>query len=363
MINKKNIILIFCTCLLSTFFSLFHSTKVLADEGNPLGFSAETIMPANQIDQNKTYFYVQTNPDEQLTMKVKLVGNSEEPVKVKGSIANAITGAGGSVDYVTGSESDETLKNSIEEFATLSETEFELKNKEEKIIDINVKMPKENYDGVKMGAVYFTRVMDEKGEAAISSDYSYRIGVILSETDGTYTDSKSLNLLEAKPELNRKQKSVGLVLQNPEPKTIADFYVDATIVEEKSGKVIKTQKLSSGMMAPNSRFTFPVEWGVTAIKPGKYIAKVKAKSRYDSWELEKKFEITDEQAKELNAETVFKLSLPTWAYIATIILGIMMVILSVFLAIRAKKWKEEIRKIQKKRKKIRKKKNEKEKGS
>lgn len=351
MISKRKYIGPFFS-VVCLFIGLFgYTTTTYAQEENPMGFSVETIMPANQIDQNKTYFYVQTSPGEELTLKVKVTGTSEEPVKVKASLANAITTSGGSVSYETGLEKDPTLKDSIEEIAKLSEEEFEIKLGEEKIVEITVKLPESHYEGVKMGAVYFSRVMDKDQDKAINSDYSYRIGLLLSETDGLYSDSKTLNLLEAKPEMNRKQKSVGLLLQNQDPKTIADFYIDATIVDEKSGSVVKKQKLSSGMMAPNSQFTFPVYWGVTPMKPGKYIAKVSAKSRYDSWELEKKFEITDEQAKKMNEETVFKLTLPTWAYVSTVLLGIATIGLTLGLTLRSKKWKSEIlrkRKVKKK---------------
>lgn len=330
-------------------------------EDNPMGFTVETIMPTEQIDKTQTYFYIKTEPGQSQKLKVKVTGTSDEPVKVKTYVANAFTAPNGTVNYLPDQKKDPSLSQSIEEITTIQEKEFELKNKEEKIVEIEVVPPAEHYDGIKMGAIYFERVSevaaDEK--SMINTKLSYRVGLIASESDGTYTDSQELNLVEVKPEIKQAQKTIGLVLQNPAPKTIADFYLDVSIVEEKTGKIVKTQKLKNGMMAPNSRFDFSVLWGLDPIPSGSYIAKVSAKSRYKSWELEKKFEITKEQAKKMNEETLYKLTLPTWAYYVTIALGIGTVGMASYLSVRGARWKKES---QRKRKKIRKKKGSNEKG-
>jgi len=329
-------------------------------EDDPMGFTVETIMPAEQIDKTQTYFYIKTEPGQTQKLKVKVTGTSDEPVKIKTYVANAFTAPNGTVNYLPEQSKDPTLSNSIEEIAAVQEKEFELKNKEEKIVEIDVTPPAEHYEGVKMGAIYFERVSTEAADekAMINTKLSYRVGLIASESDGTYTDSQELNLVEVKPEIMQAQKTIGLVLQNPDPKTIADFYLDVSIVEEKTGKIVKTQKLKNGMMAPNSRFDFSVLWGLDPIPSGSYIAKVSAKSRYKSWELEKKFEITKEQAKKMNEETLYKLTLPAWAYYVTIGLGIGTVVMAGYLSVRGARWKKES---QRKRKKIRKKKGSNEK--
>ena len=334
---------------------LWGMPNISRAEEDPMGFTVETIMPTSQIDQNKTYFYIQTTQNEEQTLKVRVKGTSEEPVKIKTYVANAMTSESGTVNYVAKYEKDTTLQQSIEEITTVSEDTFELKLGEEKVVEIKVTPPAESYDGVKMGAIYFERVLEEKKEGKINTEYSYRIGLMTSESDTIYTDSQELKLLDVKPELKRTQKSITLQLQNPEPKTIADFYMDTKIINEKTGKVVKTQKLSGGMMAPNSHFDYSVNWGIDAIPSGKYIAKVSAKSRYKEWELEKKFEITKEQAKKMNEETLYKLTLPNWAYIGTVILGVMTISLTLLLTIRSKKWKEEERKLRKKKGKRKKK--------
>ena len=350
--NKKKLIIF---SIVSILFSLSILPSEAKAEEDPMGFTVETIMPTSQIDQNKSYFYIKTTPNQEQTLKVSVKGTSSDPVKIRVYVANAMTSESGTVNYLPNFEKDPTLQESIEEITTISEEEFELKLGEEKVVELKVTPPADSYDGVKMGAVYFERVPEEKKEGKINTEYSYRIGLMSSESDNLYTDSQQLNLLSVKPELKRTQKSITLELQNPEPKTIADFYMDTKIVDEKTGKVVKTQKLSGGMMAPNSHFDYSVNWGIDKIPSGKYIAKVSAKSRYKEWELEKKFEITEEQAKKMNEETLFKLTLPTWAYIGTIIFGLATVLLTLILTIRSKKWKEEEKKLRRKKGKRKKK--------
>lgn len=324
--------------------------KALADdseESNPLGFTVEAVAPTTQIDSSKTYFYIKTIPSETQELQVKVVGKSEEPVKIRAYIANAVTTSNGTVNYLPDQTKDTTLKNSIEEIVSIpeDEKEFEIQSGEEKIVSLKVNAPSENYDGIKMGAVYFERVTDtEDSKKAIDQKFSYRIGIILSESDDTYTNSEHLNLLNVKPELLRAQKTVGLTLQNPDPKTISDFSLDVSIINESTGKIVKTKKLRNGMMAPNTNFVFSVEWGVDPIQSGKYIAKVSAKSRYQEWELEKKFEVTQDEARKMNEETVYKLSIPLWVQIASILLGVMAILLIVFLSIRDNKLNKLIKK-------------------
>ncbi|MGM0218950.1 DUF916 and DUF3324 domain-containing protein [Enterococcus sp. AZ126] len=344
-------------CLLATLvvtvFCLFSGKTSEAAE-DPLGFSVETVLPETQIDKNQTYFYVKVEPNKPQELKVKLKGTSETPVKVNIFTANATTAETGTILYKEGLPKDSTLKSSIEEITKISESEVELKKDEEKIITILVQPPVEKFEGIKLGTIYFERAdgTEEDSDEMVKSSYSYSVGLMLSEAEGEYSDSQSLKLLDAKAELKRTKKTVQLTLQNPEPKMIADFSADVTIVEAKNGKVVKSQQLKEGAMAPNSRFDFSVDWGLDPMPAGDYIAKVKAKSRYKSWELEKPFTISGQQAKKINEETLFKLTLPTWAYVLTILLGVGTILLAIYLSVRGKKWVREYRKKmgQKKRK-------------
>lgn len=334
-----------------------------AADTSPLGFEVTPVLPDTQIDKEKNYFYVETRPGIPQTLKVNVKGLSEEPTKVRVFMANAITSEGGTVAYKAGVEKDPTLQDSIEDLVTVDTPEFEIKKGEERTITLTVTPPATSFEGIKLGTIYFQQVEPEQAkQQAVQSTYSYRIGVMLTEKEEEYSNSKSLNLLSAEAELSHSFKTIQLTFQNPEPKMIADVTMNLSIIDKKTGKVIKKQKLENGSIAPNSRFKLGIDWGIDAIPVGKYQAKVEATSRYDSWSLEKDFEITAATAKKMNDESLNKLTLPSWAYGSILGLGILVVVDSVYLAMRQKQWKKQL--IQRKKKAKRKgKKNEHEKSN
>ncbi|MHC5228520.1 DUF916 and DUF3324 domain-containing protein [Enterococcus sp. LJL99] len=307
---------------------------------DPLGFTVEAIQPSTQIDKDKSYFYLKTQPGVEQKVQVKVTGTSPKPVKVKAYVSNAITSESGTINYIPEIEKNKTLTNSIEEIATVDAPEFEISDGEEKLVTITIKTPQESYDGIKLGTVYFKRIDQEetKQTSQVKSEYSYRIGICLSESEKVYNDGQSLNLTKATPELFRTQKAILLTFENPEPKMITDLKMKIKIIDNKNGKVVKKQELENGAMAPNTAFDYAVDWGIESIPSGKYTAQVEATSKHKSWDLEKEFEISAEQAKKMNKDTLYKLFLPNWAYIVTIILGIVTIGFSIALSLRNKKW-------------------------
>ena len=57
-------------------------------------------------------------------------------------------------------------------------------------------------------------------------------------------------------------------------------------------------------MAPNSTMSFPIELDQKSLKSGKYVLKVHAETEEQSWDLEKEFTISQEDAKKYNEEAV-----------------------------------------------------------
>lgn len=323
-------------------FFLFLPSVALAEEteSDPLGFTVEPITPATQINQNRSFYYIKTEPNQPQELKAKLTGTSEEPVQVKVYVSNATTSEDATINYVPDLGKDETLSSSVEEITEVSSEVIELAKGETKEVAINVTPPTENYSGIKLGAVYFERVMDEETTDSVTSKLSYRVGLVTSEATENYKNGESLNLLDAQPDLLKKQKTIALTLQNPDAQVIDDFSMDIKIYDKNSGEVVKTQRMANGSIAPNTHFTYPVDWGIDPIPSGDYLVKIHAESDKHEWDLEKEFTITEEKAKEMNEETAFKLTLPTWFYITTIASGVVTILGVIYLLYRGKKWEE-----------------------
>lgn len=337
--------------LLGLFMSLICSTMVEAAD-DPIGFSVAPEIPATQINQEQKYFYIKTTPNHTQELTVKVIGTSEKPVTVNAYAVNASTSEEGTLNYVKDIPKDSTLVESIEDIVTVEPAEFEIRKDQVQIVKITVTPPANSYEGIKLGTLYFSRVGedDEQAQGAVKSDYSYRIGLMTSEDEKNYSDGKTLKILDVVPELSRARKTIQIQLQNPEPKLIADFSMNLTIVDKKTNKVVKKTTFKDGAMAPNSNFKVAVDWGLDPMPAGNYSARVEANSRYDKWKLQKDFTISSEVAKKLNDETLFKLTLPKWSYY-TITGFVVAILIDVsYLGLRKKAWEKQ--KKQRKRKKM-----------
>ena len=193
---KKNNFL-YVMLFMSVYLFLFPEVSY-AKESSNLGYSVSAVLNGKQIDPEKSYFYIQTVPGEEQMLKVKVKSTQKEAVKLKVYTTNAFTGNNGTIEYTENKNMlDITLKQPVSSIVKVETPGLTVENYEEKEIVFHLTPPKENYDGVKMGALVF-EVDDSENEDTVSSKFAYRIGIMTSETGDDYKDSKTLNLLEAK---------------------------------------------------------------------------------------------------------------------------------------------------------------------
>ncbi|MBP2100407.1 DUF916 and DUF3324 domain-containing protein [Enterococcus rivorum] len=350
--NKNNSI--YAALFISLFLILFPN-QTLAKESSNLGYTVSAVLNGKQIDPEKSYFYIQTVPEEEQTLKVKVKSTQKEPIKLKIFATNAFTGDSGTIEY-TGDKYllDETLKVPINAILKVETPSLTVGNFEEKEAIFKLIPPKENYSGIKMGALFF-EIDDSENKSQMSNKFAYRIGLITSETGDDYKDSKTLNLVDVKSSIKRGKKMVLTTLQNPEPKILNNLEVKAEVKEKEKQTVLKKKTVGNYMLAPNSHFDFEIDWGTAAVKAGTYIVTIKASNGYSDWTFEKEFTISGTQAKEMNDESSFKIVTPTWIKIAAVLGFLLMGIMSSLIFIRRKKMETEWNRRRKKKKKRKKK--------
>ena len=341
--------------LFVSLFLLFYPKQALAkDESSNLGYTVLAELNGKQIDPEKSYFYIQTVPGEEQLLTVKVKSTQEEPVKIKIYTTDAFTGDNGTIEYTEDKQKlDDTLLEPISAITKAETPSLTVENYEEKAATFKLAPPKENYAGVKMGALVF-EIDDSESDEQVSSKFAYRIGLITSENGDDYRDSKTLNLLEAKSTIKRGKKMILATLQNPEPKILSDLEITAEVKEKDKQAVLKKKKVENYALAPNSRFEFEMDWGTGTVKAGTYIVVMNASNGYSDWKFEKEFTITGEQAKKMNEESSFKIITPVWIKIGTILLLVSLGAISFLLLKRRKKmevlWKHRRKKRKKKKK-------------
>ncbi|WP_339099535.1 hypothetical protein IGL98_003055 [Enterococcus sp. DIV0840] len=265
--------------LMGLCFILFPNRAHAADN---LGYTVSAVPSSKQIDFEQSYFYLQTTPGEKQQLKVKVKSTQKEPVKIKIYPTDAYTGEKGTIEYTEDSKLlDETLKEPVSSLVKVETPTITVENFEEKEVTIQLTPPKESYSGVKMGVLVFE--LDDSGEkkSMVKNKFSFRLGLVISETGDDYRDSKSLNLLEAKSTLRRGKKMVLATLQNPEPKVLSDLEIQAEVKEKESNKIIKKETVKGYKMSPNSRFDFEMDWGTATIKGGTYVLNMTVTNGYN----------------------------------------------------------------------------------
>lgn len=354
--NKRKIVGV-GGCLL-LLISLFIGMTGNAAKGDPIGFNVKAVTPEKQIDLNKTYFYIKTEPKQTQTLKVNVTNNEDKEITVETTAANAITAPNGKITYVSGMEDkDKTLQNSVEELVSIEPKELVLKKGETKPVSITVTPPPDHYKGIKLGTLFFQKKGEDKATdgAQVSSKYRYAIDLVLSESDDPLYGGKNLTLDGAEATLLLREKVIALQFSNADPNVIQDLNLTAQVSEKGSNNVLKSAKLENGRMAPNSHFTFEVPWGLDTFKAGTYVVKVKATSNTEEWSFEKEFTITADQAKQMNKDTVTKLAFDSWVYGVFIGSIIVFIGTTIFLQVRQRGWKVQVQKAKRKSQKARKK--------
>lgn len=346
--------------LILSILSLLSPVKAKAEEDNQgdLGFTVQAVRPDTQIETNKTYFFVETQPDVSQRLKIKVKSTRKEPVTLQMYVTNGQTNNSGDIEYLDESKSvDASLKEPLTEIAQFVEPELVVSNFEEKIVTVNVTPPKEVYEGIKLGALVFKLIPEEEKQQAkaVASHYQYRIGLITSATGEEYEDPKSLTLKEAKFALSHGEKQVLGVIHNPEPKLAENMQVIGTVTKKNSKNVLKTKIVENARMAPNSTFNFGIDWGVDKVSPGEYTLKIEAKNDQEKWSWKKDFSMSKERAKKMNEETVNRVVLPKWVPVAVSISLVIILLIIGALVVRSAHWQRLIKERNKKRKNKRKK--------
>ncbi|AXG40502.1 DUF916 and DUF3324 domain-containing protein (plasmid) [Enterococcus gilvus] len=338
-LSVKTFLLALILCLMLVPIRVLAEDKPSNENGNPVGFTVQAIKPETQIDNQRTYFYFQVRPGEKQIVKAKVSSIQKEPVTVVVSKTNAYTNEHAEIGYASDKNFlDSSLKEPLTDVIEIKHPEITLEGHESKEIEIEV-TPKKEFSGIKLGALEFSTKKSGKETKGIDSDYGYRIGMILSESAERYDDAKELNLVNVFPTLNRGKRAVAFNFQNPDPQINKNMIFDIRITKEDDPGFKKDLKIEKGRMAPNSKFSLMMNWGVEQIKAGKYKAKVSVVSSSGIWEWTENFEVSSRQANKINKEALFNVRLPKWVVPLIVALAVLWFALTGYLLYRRKKWK------------------------
>ncbi|MEH7612575.1 DUF916 and DUF3324 domain-containing protein [Gottfriedia acidiceleris] len=336
LIRQKLLLIFFAILLTLSFIPL----SVKAE--NNIDFSVKAIIPTNQIDHLKSYFDLKMSPGQKQDLKIEVFNNSKKEETIQGNITFATTNDNGLIDYTESNskDADKSLKYPLTSLIKEPQKEVVIPPGKSKVVSFSITMPKDEYDGVILGAAHFKKKIEETEKSSksesinIKNEYAYVVGIKLSEN--TKEVEPDLHLLDIKPKLVNYRTAIAATIQNSESSIVKDMSIDAQIFKKGSNKVLYSSKKAEMSMAPNSIFDYAIDLNNNPFEPGTYRLKMKAISGTQVWEWDELFTIGKE-ATDLNNKAVEIKNNHFWYYIGG---GLLLLIGIIWLIVFLKRKKE-----------------------
>ncbi|WP_439442995.1 DUF916 and DUF3324 domain-containing protein [Listeria aquatica] len=309
-----------------------------------MNYSVRAIIPDNQVDKTKTYFDLRMKPGQKQKLTLHFENNADEKVQIEVSPNTATTNRNGVIDYSSSKKkTDSSLKHDFSKLVT-GEKIVTLNAKEKKDVDYEVTMPEKDLDGILLGGFYIHKKQadtdkDKDSSVQIKNDYSYVIGVRLSENDNPVSPKLKLNQIEAG--LENYHTVVNANLQNTTPVIISNMKINAKVTKAQDTKILHQVTKENQSMAPNSNYDFSIPWNDEELKAGKYHLSMTAKDQSGhKWKFEKDFEIGD-SAKAINKEAVGLEHSNIWLILGLSGTGLLILLLAILFFVRRKRKNKE----------------------
>lgn len=316
------------------------------EEESPAGFTVESIIPENQVDTTKTYYYLKMEPQQHQTIQVKVTSLKKEPVTVKVAVHDAVSSNVGAIDYANANPKlDNSLKTPLTSFVKVKDDikEVTVENFEEKLVDFEIQTPAASFPGVKLGSLRFVKKNEEKKKSGVTPEFAYVIALMLTEDGEQFNHGAELHLKKVGLQLSNGKKVIAANIQNDQPKVLQKLKIEGSLTKKGESKPTYQHKVKDFSVAPNSNFNFELPLGLEHVKTGTYIFKGKAEGDGRVWEWEKEVNLGKEQVDKVNQNAAYQILVPGWIPWTAMSLILLLLILIAYLFIRERKWKEEIK--------------------
>lgn len=291
------------------FLFLAKATAVSAEEENSAGatgFTYSISFPDNQIDKELGYYKLKMTPGQEQQLSIMLSNPSAEKVVIDVKLNGAKTNQNGVIEYGESAiKNDPSLKFNFIDLVEGPKS-VELAPGETKSLELTVKMPETEYDGVIAGGIQLMRAGQEattnSGGSKIINQYAYVIGVLLQENEAVIQPDLSLNSVKAGQ--NNYRNAIFINYSNTKAAYLNDMTAEVQITEKGKETVLYERKQTAMRMAPNSFIDFPVSMNGERMISGDYEADILITSGDKKWAWKQAFKITDEDANKFNERDV-----------------------------------------------------------
>ena len=192
--------IVWLCCLFFPLVAKADSTQAAA------GFTVESVIPSNQVDTSRSYFYLKVVPNVSQTIQVRIRSTQEAAVTVKLGIHDAVSSSNGSIDYTqVKPRLDESLKNPLTELVTVSKNQKEITvaNFEEKVVEYKIHPPKAAFSGM------------------------------MTEDESAFNRGAELKLKDVGAKISKGKNVIAATIQNDQPKLLQEATIKGSIRQKK----------------------------------------------------------------------------------------------------------------------------------
>ncbi len=293
-IKERKYFMILIALILSAFVIL-NVTTIGATQASGAKFFVEAIIPENQINRENSFFDLKMKPSQKQTLEVKVINRSNEQIEITAEAITASTNDNGTVEYTIPGIKDEEMPIAFSEIAKVLTPNIKLAANEETIVQIEIIMPEAEYDGIVLGGLSFTEVLNEDDlnyENTIINQFNYVIGVKLIETDKEV--EANFEFVSAESNLINSIPAIRVNLRNTESQLIKDLTAEMKIYkDQEKTKLIYKYKIDRVGVAPNSIFPFTYYQTKQELPVGNYIGEVTLSSVDKNWNFDFDFKVED----------------------------------------------------------------------
>lgn len=267
-------------------------------------FTAVPVLPDNQAAETAGYFDLSVKAGEKQTLSIQLSNQSTKEQTLHMEVTNAVTSDVGTIDYTAdldriGPSLSVPLTSLIK-----GPKEVKLKAKESQTVEFELSVPKQSFNGVILGGIYFKPKEDDPSNqdaqgVQIQTIYSRLIAVRLQESDKKVTPE--LQLTDVKPNVIEDGRVFLATIQNTQPVIVEDLSIEANIYTKgEEDTPVYTAKGDGMRMAPDSVFAYRIFIGDQSFDQGSYVLRLTAQSAGKTWHLDKEFKVSRKDAARLN---------------------------------------------------------------
>jgi len=282
---------------------------VLCAATSSVGFSITPVLPENQQQNDSSFFDLLVSPGHKQDLVVVVHNESPDDIIVLVEAVTASTNRNGDVDYTSAKAvMDETLKIPLEDMISIPQTHYTVPADSNLPITVELNVPEQPFDGIVLGSIRVLKEITEEERAAggmIVNQFAYVVAVRLAQSSNAGNIQPDFALGEVSAELVNHRASIVAQIRNPQPCLVSGAKITSTIYEKGSDQSIFSYDMKDVSFAPNSIFNLSfVDRAGYGIDAGDYIAKISVEHQGKTWNFERDFTITAQQAAVVNENAV-----------------------------------------------------------